>query len=241
MATIKEIIVQSSNIGMGKIGVRLGNERLHDLVRRFGFGQRTDLHLPGEEPGTVLPLARWNSYSTTSIPMGYEISVTPLQLATAYCAIVNGGMLVQPRLVKAKLDADGEVMESYDTPIVVRRVLPAGIARYLTEDVLPDVVTRGAGGGRSLDLVEYELLGKTGTTKLPYPDRRGYQPGSYLSSFVGAAPAEDPCAVALVMIRKPSTGVYYGRQVAAPAVKEILFSTLSYLGVPSRGTIQAGL
>lgn len=241
MATVKDIIVHSSNIGMAQIGVRLGNSRLHEVVQRFGFGTPSDLRMLGEESGTVLPLSRWNSYSTTSIPMGYEIAVTPLQLATAYCAIVNGGMLVRPRIVKATLDSTGEIIDSHDRPIVVRRVLPTEVARYLSEEVLPDVVKRGAGGGRSLDLVEYPMLGKTGTTKLPYPDRPGYQPGSYLSSFIGAAPAKDPRAVALVMIRKPSTGVYYGRQVAAPAVKEILFSTLSYMGVPGRGSIQARL
>jgi cell division protein FtsI (penicillin-binding protein 3) len=241
LATVKEILVHSSNIGMAQIGLRLGNTRLHETVRRFGFGSVSDVELPGEEPGTVLPRARWNSYSTTSIPMGYEIAVTPLQLATAYCAIVNGGVLLRPKVVKAVLTSDGELADAYEKPAVVRRVLPADVARFLTEEVLVEVVNRGGTRGHPLDLIEYQLLGKTGTTKLPFQDRPGYEPGAYLSSFVGAAPADDPRAVALVMIRKPGTGVYYGRQVAAPAVKEILFATLSYLGIPGRGTIQAGL
>lgn len=240
--TLEGIVVHSSNIGMGIIGSRMGNARLHEVVRRFGFGEMTGVGFPGESAGQVAPLSEWTSYSATSVPMGYEISVTPLQLVTAYCAIVNGGILLRPRLVKALLSADGQVVESFDTPIAVRRVLSTEIACHMTRKVLTEVVRRGHQPGSNLDLYEYPLLGKTGTAKLPYADRPGYEPGAYLSSFVGAAPACHPRAVALVAIHRPNPNRgYYGRTVAAPAVKEILFSTLSYLGVPGRGAVQAGL
>jgi cell division protein FtsI (penicillin-binding protein 3) len=241
--TLMDIIVHSSNIGMGQLGLRLGNERLVEIVSAFGFGRPTGIEIAGEAPGSIPSPATWSRLTSTSVPMGYEIAVTPLQLATGYCALVNGGLLLKPRLVRAVLDPGGEVIESYDKPVVVQRVLPEDIARYMQETVLVAVVKRGGTDGRrdKLDMYEYQMLGKTGTSKLAYRNRPGYESGAYLSSFVGAAPAEEPRAVALVMIRRPKGSGYYGRIVAAPAVKEILFSTLSYLGVPGRGTIQAGL
>ncbi len=241
--TLKDIIVHSSNIGMGHLGLRLGNERLVEIVSAFGFGRVTGVEVAGEAAGSIPSPATWSRLTSTSVPMGYEVAVTPLQLATGYCALVNGGKLLRPRLVKAVLDPAGEVMESYDKPVVVRQAVPEEIARYMQETVLVAVVKRGGRDNRrdKLDMYEYQMLGKTGTTKLAYRHRPGYETGAYLSSFVGAAPAEEPRAVAVVMIRRPQGAVYFGRQVAAPAVKEILFSTLSYMGVPGRGTIQAGL
>jgi stage V sporulation protein D (sporulation-specific penicillin-binding protein) len=228
---------------MGQLGTRLGNERLLEIVTAFGFGRPTGIEIAGEAAGSIPSPSTWSRLTATSIPMGYEIGVTPLQLATAYCALVNGGELLKPRLIKARLDASGHVIESLDKPVVVQRVLPEDIARYMQETVLVGVVKRGGTDGRRdrLDMYEYQMLGKTGTSKLAFRDRPGYEPGAYLSSFVGAAPADSPRAVALVMIRRPRGSAYYGRVVAAPAVKEILFSTLSYMGVPGRGTIQAGL
>lgn len=235
-----DVIVYSSNIGMGIIGERVGNERLHEIVRRFGFGEKTGIGFPLEDAGIVRPLKEWSSLSATSVPMGYEIAVTPLQLATAYCAIVNGGLLLRPRLVRSLLSPEGVPRESYNTPIVVRRVLPEEIAHYMGQEVLASVVREGT--GKPAALKEYDLAGKTGTTKLGYKDRPGYDPHGYLSSFVGAAPADHPRVVVLVMISRPDPSLgRFGSQVAAPAVKEILFSTLAYLGEPAKGTVQAGL
>lgn len=238
--TLEEIVTYSSNIGMGIVGMRLGNERMHQIVRAFGLGEPTNVGFPGEDPGLVMPLSRWTTYSTTSVPMGYEVLVTPLQLASAFCAIVNDGVLLRPRLVRARLSAEGDVVESFDTPVVVRRAIPAEVARYIAQKVMVNVVENGT--GKPCRLSEYQVLGKSGTAKLAYRGRRGYEPGAYLGSFVAAAPAENPRVLALVMIRRPNAGRgYYGSKVAAPAVREILRASLPYRGVPGREWVAAGM
>ncbi|MGB2987325.1 MAG: penicillin-binding protein 2, partial [Phycisphaerae bacterium] len=142
---IRGIITRSSNIGMGFVGERMGNEVLHETVRRFGFGQRTGVECPGESAGVVYPLHRWTSYSTTSVPIGYEVLVTPLQLVNAFAAIVNDGVLLRPRLVRRLLGPDGEVIQSFESPQVVRRVVSSQVARYMARDFLVSVVENGTG------------------------------------------------------------------------------------------------
>lgn len=228
---IRGIIARSSNIGMGTIAHRMGNEVLHETVTAFGFGRPTGIGLPGEGAGIVLPLRRWTSYSTTSIPIGYEILVTPIQLLSAFTAIINEGVLLRPRVVKAKLGPDGTVIESHDGPDAVRRVVSAATARFVAFDLMRAVVEEG--GAAKAQVGPYKVIGKTGTAKLTYPDRRGYEPGAYLSVFVGAAPAEDPQIVVLTMIRRANPAIaYYGGQVAAPVVGAIIRDVLAYLEVP---------
>jgi cell division protein FtsI/penicillin-binding protein 2 len=229
--TFEEILSKSSNIGMAIIGQRMGNQTIHRTVRSFGFGSPTGVDLPGEASGLVAPLARWTSYSTTSVPFGQEIAVTAIQLATGLCAIVNGGTLLKPRVTKALLGPDGELLESFDGPQVIRRVMPPDVADYMAQKVLLGVVKNG--GGKTAALSDWQVLGKTGTAQIAYADRPGYEPEAYMSSFIGAAPAENPQVVVVVMIRKPNPKLgYYGSKVAAPAVGRILEKTLSYLGVP---------
>ena len=161
---------------------------------------------------------------------GYEVAVTPLQLTNAFCAIVNDGILLKPRLVQALLNSDGRVVESFDRAEVVRRVTSSKVARYMTQELLASVVEHGSGRGAQVG--PYRVLGKTGTPKLPWPSRRGYEPGAYLATFVGAAPVSEPRVVALVMVRRPNPKIgYYGGKVAAPAVGRILQDTLAYLDV----------
>ncbi|UCC30634.1 MAG: penicillin-binding protein 2 [Phycisphaerales bacterium] len=228
---IRGIITRSSNIGMGLIAERMGNEVLHDTLRRFGLGDRTGIDCPGESSGVVYPLHRWTSYSPTSLAMGYEVLVTPLQLINAFAAIVNDGILMRPRLVRELLGPRGEVIRSLDGPQIVRRVVSSQVARYMAQDLLVSVVENGS--GRRANTGPYRALGKTGTAKLVYDDRGGYEPGSYLSVFVGAAPVADPQIVVLVMVRRPNPRIgYYGAAVAAPVVGEIIKQTLAYLEVP---------
>ncbi len=229
---IRGIITRSSNIGMSIIAQRMGNEVLHDTIRRFGFGERTGIECPGEGTGVVHPLHRWTSYSTASVAFGYELLVTPLQLINAFAAIVNDGVLLRPRLVKKLLKPDGEVAYLFQSPRIVRRVVSSKVARYMARDLLVSVVENGS--GRRARSGPYRVLGKTGTAKLAYPDRSGYEPGAYLSLFVGAAPATEAQIVVLVMIRRPNQNIgYYGATVAAPVVGEILAKTLLYLEVPA--------
>lgn len=232
---LRGIITHSSNIGMGFIAHRMGNAVLHETIRRFGFGQLTGIECPGEGAGLVYPLPKWTSYSTNSVVMGYEILVTPLQLANAFSAIVNGGILLRPRIVSKLLAPDGSVIESYDSPQIVRRVASSAVARVVAQDLLVSVVENG--GGRRAKVGPYSVLGKTGTARLTYADRGGYEPGAYLSVFVGAAPAHDPRLVALAMVRRPRARLgYFGATVAAPVVGEILANALAYLGVEPRET-----
>jgi cell division protein FtsI/penicillin-binding protein 2 len=238
LMTIRDIVIYSSNIGMGIIGTRMGNDALHDIITRFGFGSPTGIGLPGESTGIVLPVSQWNTYSTTSVTMGQELAITPLQLAMAFSAIVNDGRLVRPRIVRAKLAADYSVLETFEGPSVVRQSMAESTAKYLAEDVLAGVVARG---GKELDVGMYTMCGKTGTAQVPYiGERRGYRPGVYLSSFIGAAPVSDPQIVVLVMIQKPDASRgHYGRVVAGPAVRDIMRSTLRYLGVPEEERMAA--
>lgn len=230
LMTVKEIVVYSSNIGMGIMATQMGNPALHEIITRFGFGAATQVGLLGESPGLTPPLAQWNTYSTTSVPMGHELAVTPMQLITGFCALVNDGVLLRPRVVRARLNAEGNVTKSYDQPEVVRRVLESRWATYMREEVLTGVVLKG---GPELDASPYTMCGKTGTAQVPYAHRRGYEPDVYLSSFMAAAPVDDPQIAVLVMIRKPNPAIaHYGRVVAGPAVRDIVRSVLGYLQVP---------
>ncbi len=231
MMNLMGIVAKSSNVGMGMIAERMGNEALHDIIRRFGFGRRALVDFPGESAGIVYALRHWTSYSTTSVSFGYEVGVTPLQLATAFSAIVNDGVLLRPRIVARLLGPDGRVTRSFDSPEVVRRVVSTDVARYMARVVLRSVVEHGS--GTRANLRHYRVLGKTGTAKLPYADRSGYEPGAYVGTFIGAAPMDEPRVVALVMVCRPNATLgYYGGTVAAPAVGDILEATLPYLDVP---------
>ena len=228
---LRGIITYSSNVGMALIGERMGNAALYETIRGFGFGERTGIDFPGESSGLVYPLKRWTSYSAVSVVIGYELSVTPLQLITAFCAILNDGILLRPRLVKRLHGPNGEVVKDFSSRLHVRRVVSRDLARYVARDLLVSVVERGTGRRAQVD--GYSVLGKTGTAKLPYLDRRGYEPGAYSATFIGAAPANDPRIAVLITIRRPNARKgYYGSRVAAPAAGRILAATLDYLGIP---------
>lgn len=226
----EDVVIKSSNIGMGIIGTRMGRDALHEAMRRFGFGRKTGVLLPGEHPGVVYPLSRWSTLSVTSVPMGYEVMVTPLQVVTAFSAIANGGVLLAPRVISRAYYPDGTVAADLSEPIVVRRVLRRQTADFMRTRVLRGVVERGT--GRRAAIEGYRVFGKTGTAKKPDP-AGGYSDTLYMSSFIGAAPLEEPRVVVMVVIDEPDRSkAYYGGTVAAPAVRRILESTLAYLHVP---------
>lgn len=225
--TVEDIVVKSSNIGMTKVGEKLGNEALFATARRFGFGQKTGLGLPGESRGIVRELPKWDGYSLRRVPFGQEISVTALQMTMAFCPLVNGGLLVAPRLVDHLTDAGGRVVWQGSTK-VVRRVLAPAVARK-TLGVLRQVVERGT--GKACRMARWTSLGKTGTAQIP--GQGGYVEGAYTGSFIGGAPATGPRVLCMISIYWPqqSRG-YYGSKVAAPYVRQVLQRTLDYLGVP---------
>ncbi len=213
------VLVNSSNIGMAKVGQRLGAERMYQAVRRFGFGTPPGSGLPGESPGIVNPLHRWNHYSVTSVPMGQEIAVTPLQLAQALSAFANGGLAAKPAILAR--DADAPMF----TP-----VLDADIADA-TRRTLRRVVTEGT--GRKAQSDKYRIWGKTGTAQVPDRVRGGYIPDAYTASFICGAPLNRPRIVVVVSVHRPDKSIgHYGGIVAAPAAKQIVEQTLEYLAVP---------
>lgn len=230
--SFEEVLIKSSNIGMGKIGKRLGNERLHHYCRLFGFGERTGIDLLGEDPGTLHKVSRWTSFSTTSIPMGQEISVTPLQLIRGYCAIANGGKLVKPYVIRAVMDATGEVISDFTPPPPDEPVMSPEVMATIKDKILVEVVRQAA--TQSARLPNYTVFGKTGTAEIARNKGRGFEANAYVSSFVGGAPAKDPQLVVMVAVRRPQKSIgYYGAVVAAPTAARILSHSLAYLGVPA--------
>jgi cell division protein FtsI/penicillin-binding protein 2 len=229
--TVRGILVNSSNIGMAKIGQRLGKSKLYRGMKLFGFGKRTEIDLPGEEAGLLRDEGNWTGYSVTRIPFGQEISVTSLQLLRAFCILANGGKAVRPFIVRALVDNDGDIVKlkrpKYES---VGYIVSSETARWLVTDALVGVVKEGTGKRAALE--RWQVFGKTGTANIAKSDSRGYSESAYIASFVGGAPAQEPKVVVLVSVRKPNVRLgkgYTGGTVAAPVVGRILERTLSYL------------
>ncbi|MEX0777438.1 MAG: penicillin-binding protein 2 [Phycisphaeraceae bacterium] len=222
MQTWEGVLIKSSNIGMGKIGQRMGNQSVYRAVRAFGFGEPTSINLEGEMAGTVNPLSRWSGYSVTSLPMGQEIAVTPLQITRGFCTFANGGYLIRPTIL-----AVDDVRQQGGRQII-GRVLTPGVSD-LTRHVLRRAVSEGT--GRKADSSFYTIWGKTGTAQVPGP-HGGYLPGGYVGSFVAGAPLDRPRIVVGCFIHRPDPSKgYYGGIVAAPPVKAVIEQTLQYMGV----------
>ncbi len=233
MLSFEQVVIKSSNIGMGQIGIRMGNDRLYEAVKRFGFGVSTNLGLPGEGRGLVHPLNHWTKLSASSIPMGYEVLVTPLQMVTAWCALANGGTLMKPHLMKAVYGPDGRLIDDLAVPASVRRVLRQDTADYMRREVFRGVVLDGTARD-AFKGCPYRVFGKTGTAKKRDPHGKGYSSDLFVGSFIGAAPLEHPRLVVFVSLDEPDRSLaYYGGTVAAPAVREILEKSLGYLHVPA--------
>jgi cell division protein FtsI (penicillin-binding protein 3) len=237
MLSVFDVIEKSSNIGIAKVAASLGGpgdtpdmelakRRLYDGLRAFGFGQKTSIELPGEIAGLFRPLRDWSGYSMTSLPMGQEIGVTPLQLALAYCAIANGGTLMEPRLVARTVDENGNVVEAFP-PRAVRRVISEDVARQVTA-AMKAVVTE-EGTGRRADIPGYTQAGKTGTAEKIINGR--YSDTIFDSSFVGFAPAGNPQIVIVVTLYGTVKPNHYGGTVAAPVFAEIGTNVLQYMEV----------
>ncbi len=223
--TVREIIEESSNVGIQKVGRTLARETFRDYIVRFGFGQRTGIELPGERSGNVTSLARMTEQSPVSMAMGYELQVTPLQIASAIGAIANGGRLVPPRIVLGTRGDDGS-FEAAPEPESRQTVSPATAATMVA--MLEGVVLRGT--GKRAAVPGYRVAGKTGTSHIARMGG-GYE-NLYYSSFVGFGPLGSPRVLAMVMLEAPTRGDYYGGLVAAPVVGRILAEAFTYLGVP---------
>ncbi|HEY2806946.1 MAG TPA: penicillin-binding transpeptidase domain-containing protein [Gemmatimonadales bacterium] len=220
MLTLADVIRVSSNIGIAKLGSRLTPAEQFEALRDFGFGMPTGVEYPGESGGRLRRPALWTDESAASLAMGYELSVTPIQLASAYAAIGNGGLLLEPTLVREVHDAGGALRWRHD-PRPVRRAVAPDVASQLAA-MLRNVVEEGT--GQKAALGSYAIAGKTGTARRNIGGH--YEQGRYTASFVGLFPYNDPQLVLLVKIDDPE-GDYFGGTRAAPVTRDIIEAALA--------------
>jgi cell division protein FtsI/penicillin-binding protein 2 len=230
--TVRGIVERSSNVGTITIAQQLGEGRLADWIDRFGFGHATGIDFPGESSGFALPPDEWSGSTIGTVPIGHGIAVTPVQMARAYSAIANGGVLVTPHLVQA---VDGSAVRRKRGKRVVSRAVSTQMLSMLRGVVLEGTGTEAAIPG-------YTVAGKTGTAAKIDPETGRYSHSKYVASFVGMVPATKPRLVIMVMVDEPS-GSIYGGEVAAPVFRQIARFNLQHLEVPPdahRATTSAG-
>jgi cell division protein FtsI (penicillin-binding protein 3) len=220
--TTAQILARSSNVGAIEIGQLEGAPRFNEWLHRFGFGAKTGVELPGEERGLVLPLNRYSGSSMGNLPIGQGQLVTPLQMASAYSAIANGGMLRAPHLIRS---VDGHQRGAAPGHRVISGPTAAAL-RQMLQGVL------AAGGTASeVSIPGYQLSGKTGTASKIDPATGEYSKTAFIASFIGFAPAADPKLLCAVVVDEPQVGSIFGGTVAAPAFGEIMSFALPYLGI----------
>lgn len=224
--TFTDVIAQSSNVGTIKVALRLGKERFSKYISVFGFGRKTGVDIPGEIPGLVKETGLWSEETLAAIAIGQAIGVTPLQVAVAYSALANGGMLMKPYLVSEIVDRDGSESRKFG-PRALGRVVTEQTAAKVRK-MLQRVVE--AGTGEKARPSGYTAAGKTGTAQKIDRKTGSYSKTEYISSFVGFVPATSPKLVILVMVDSPE-GVIYGGTVAAPVFKAVAEQSLAYLQV----------
>jgi cell division protein FtsI (penicillin-binding protein 3) len=224
--TFAEMIQKSSNIGAAKTGMLLGESRLYRYLQAFGFGQRTDVDLPGEVAGLLKSPREWGRRSIASISMGQEVGVTPLQMVSAVAAIANDGVLMKPYVVSGMRDQKGQLVKE-TFPHVKRRVVSPVTARTLTT-ILEGVVTSGTGTKAAIP--GFRVAGKTGTAQKVDPRTGAYSSALSVGSFVGFVPADSPRLAMIVVIDEPQ-GEAWGGVVAAPVFRRVGEQVLTYLVV----------
>jgi cell division protein FtsI (penicillin-binding protein 3) len=222
-ATVSQILAQSSNVGAVKIGLEEGPDRFSDWIDRFGFGEKTGLDYPGEEQGIVPSRDDYSGSTMGNLPIGQGLAVTPLQMATGYSAVANGGILRRPRLITqvgsepTESDSDGQRVISTETSAQLRRMLEG--------------VLEPGGTASSVSVPGYVLAGKTGTAQKV--EDGTYSDSRYVASFVGFAPAQNPKLLVTVVVDEPLY-VHTGGEVAAPVFGDIASFALPYLGISPR-------
>jgi cell division protein FtsI/penicillin-binding protein 2 len=219
----REVIEQSSNIGICKVAEILGPEIICRYLKLFGFGAKTGIDLPGEIKGMTKDLRTWSKTSIAAIPMGQEIGVTALQLVNAISVIANGGYLMKPYIVKEIRDKQGQTIEVFSSTPVRKVISPETVARI--KKILIGVIENGTGKlARNPDIL---AAGKTGTAQKVEPNGR-YSHSKFIASFMGFAPAEDPAIAVVITVDEPR-GYYFGGVVSAPVFKNVVADVLRYL------------
>ncbi len=231
--TATDILAQSSNIGTIEVASALGKDRLLDQIANLGFGKPTGLDFPGESQGLVPPSDAWTGSSIGSTPIGQDDAVTAQQVLDAYNAVADGGVWVQPRLVRATIGPDGA---PHALPVLRggQVIAPATNAELVS--MLESVVQGGTGTEAAID--GYTVAGKTGTAQIPDPNHLGYIPGAFMGSFAGFAPAQDPVLSCVVVLQHPTP--IYGGAVAAPVFSTIMQYALHHYGIPTTAAATPG-
>ena len=226
--SVQDILVKSSNIGAAKLALSIGEQKFYEYIRRFGFGDRTGIELPGEIPGVIRPPQSWSKISITRIPMGHEVGVTPLQMTVAMATIANGGKLVTPRIVKSITTEDGKTITTF-TPTVLRQVISPETAAQVGNALRGVVSDRGTAAAAAVP--GFTISGKTGTAQKVDP-HGGYEHGKYVVSFSGYLPSDHPEFVGLVVLDDAKTAnpeLNYGGLVAGPIFARIAEKAARYL------------
>ncbi|HXE74115.1 MAG TPA: penicillin-binding protein [Candidatus Xenobia bacterium] len=224
LLTLRQVVYESSDVGAIKVGLRLGNDKMYQHIRRWRFGQPTGIELPAESPGLVRPPSNWSRISIGAVSMGQEVAITSLQLTAAVSAVANGGVWVQPHVVREIYR--GNQAEPIP-PKPQERIIDSKVAEELRR-MLAGVVREGT--GRAAQPVGYSAAGKTGTAQKI--DKSGrYSPTDFVASFTGFAPLDDPVVTVTVVLDSPR-GLYHGGEVAAPVFRSVVERVLAYRNIP---------
>jgi cell division protein FtsI/penicillin-binding protein 2 len=238
--SVKDVLVKSSNVGAAKLALTVGEQKFYEYIRRFGFGERTGIELPGEISGLIRSPQSWSKISITRIPMGHEVGVTPLQMTVAMAAIANGGKLVTPRIVKSITTDDGQTISSL-SPVVLRQVISPQTARQIGDALRGVVSDRGTAAAAAVP--GFIIAGKTGTAQKVDP-KGGYEQGKYVVTFAGYLPADNPAFVGLVVLDDAHTStpeLNYGGLVAGPIFSRIAEKAARYLDLEPHEEIRRAL
>jgi cell division protein FtsI (penicillin-binding protein 3) len=228
--TLGDVIAQSSNIGAVQVANRIGAADMSTYLSAFGLGRETGIGFPGEAGGLMLPLHEWTDTTLATSAYGQGLAATPLQMVSVYAALANGGRWVQPRLVGATIDPDGE-----------RQAAPSARSHRVVSVETAEMVTRmlayavDYGTGTNARIAGYQIAGKTGTARIPLEDRPGYLEGQYVASFIGYLPAGDPQVVIAAILDRPRQG--YGGLAAAPLFQRVARAAIAQLGIEPAETV----
>ncbi len=230
-----QVLARSSNIGTYEIGLRVGEDGLLSQVQRLGFGQMTAVNFPGESQGLLVNAPNWYTSDEVALPIGQVDAIPPIEVLDAYNSIANGGVFVEPKLVRGYVYANGTIKATPKS--ATHEVVSSSVAQTMNT-MLQQVVLDGT--GTNAIIPGYSVAGKTGTASMPFPGKDKLLTGDYNASFVGFAPANAPVLSMIVVIERPQTTIY-GGSAAAPIFQEVMSYALHHYNIPSNGTMQKPL
>ncbi len=221
--TAREVIIHSSNVGIVLIAQNLDKIKFYEYIRKFGFGTPTNVDFSAESPGILRPPNKWWGTTMATLPMGYELSATPIQIVSAFSAIANKGILMRPFIVSRINKFNGKEVLSRK-PLRIRSVIPRWVVDTMS-NLLRAVVTDGTAKSANSEIIK--IAGKTGTSHKVKIGEKGYRSDAYYASFAGYAPYDEPFVAGIIVVDEPDAGFHYGGQVAAPTLKTVLEKSIN--------------